>query len=136
MIESGLVSLIQAGLGSPPIALGFAVQLPENQINAASPKAWLYKSITSTPNYTLDGQDGWTCWHVEIQAHGNTMTDAITLARAIDGVLRGGYSGTLSDSDSTVVQGIFRLPGLVDGFSDLDHSFVRTLEYEIVYQQI
>ena len=64
------------------------------------------------------------------------MADAITLARGIDNILRGSWTGTLPDSDATVVQGIFRLPSFVDGFSDANRSYVRTLEYLVKYIQL
>ena len=63
------------------------------------------------------------------------MADAIALARAIDGVLRGGYSGVLSDPDHTRVHGIFRRGPYVDGYSDLNRSYVRTMEYLVNYNQ-
>ena len=136
MIEQGLVMLIQSGLGSPPIAPGgWAVQLPENQVSAANPMAWTYRSITSDPSYVLEGQDGFTGWEVQIDCHGVTMTNAITLARAIDGILRGGFRGTLSDPDSTVVQGIFRTSAFLDGFNDVSRTWVRSLEYLVQYNQ-
>jgi len=136
MVEQGLVLLIQSGLGVPPMAPGgFAVQLPKDQISVDSPKAWTYRSIVSEPTYVLEGQDGLTGWEVQLDCHGNTMLDAIALARAIDGVLRGGYSGALPDSDRTLVQGIFRQGTFLDGFSDSNRSYVRTLEYLVMYYQ-
>jgi hypothetical protein len=137
MIEMGFVSLIQSGLGSPPIAPGgFAVQLPKDQISAAAPMAWTYRTTGADPTYILGGQDGVTDWHVTIDCHGLTMANAITLARAIDSVLRGAPSMTLPDPDHTVVQGIFRESAEIDGYSDMNRSFVRTLEYRVVYNQI
>ena len=137
MIEQGFVALIQAGLGSPPMAPGgFAVQLPKDQISSAAPMAWTYRSIVSDPTYHLGGQDALTGWEVQIDCHGYTMANAITLARAIDAVLRGGYTGVLSDPDHTFVQGVFRMGPFIDGFSDVNRSFVRTLEYLVNYDQI
>lgn len=137
MIEQGLVMLIQAGLGTPPLAPGgWAVQLPKDLISPATPKAWTYRCIVSEPSYHLTGESGFTALEVQIDCHGLTMPDAIALARAIDGVLRGGYAGTLPDPDATVVQGIFRQGPYVDGFSDANRSYVRTLEYLINYNQV
>ena len=137
MIEQGLELLIQSGLGTPPMAPGgFMVQLPKDFISPNTPMAWSYRSIVSEPSYTLTGQDSWTSWEVQIDCHGYTAAHAITLARAIDKVLRGGFSGTLPDADHTVVQGIFRQGSFVDGFSDTSRSYVRSLEYEVQYHQI
>ena len=135
MIEQGLVQFIQGGLGSPPIFPGgFLIQLPKDFISPANPMAWTYRSIVSTPSYFLDGQDGLTFLEIQIDCHGYAAANAITLARAVDGVMRGLYSGTLPDG--TIVQAIIRKPAFVDGFSDVNRSYVRSIEYEIQYQQI
>ena len=130
--------LIQQGLGNPPIAEGgWGVQLPKDVlISDANPMAWTWHSIVSDPTYTLEGQAGYTSWEVQIDCHGMTMANAMTLARAIDGVLRGGFQGFLPDPDNTYVHGIFRQGPFIDGFSDLNHSFVRSLEYRIDYDQV
>lgn len=136
MIEQGLVMLIQSGLGSPPLAAGgFLATLPKDQISPSNRMAWAYRSISSEPEYVLNGQTGWTEWHVQIDCHGYAGADAIALARAIDGVLRGGFRGHLADPDATYVFGIFRLPPFVDGYNDTNRSYVRSLEYVIQYQQ-
>ena len=140
MIEQGLVLLIQAGLGNPPIAPGgWALQLPKDEIKIGDgagntiPMAWTWRAITSCPDYVLEGQTGYTELEIQIDCHGFTMAYAMQLARAIDGVLRGGWSGVLPDSDHTLVYGIQRKPAYVDGFNDANRSFVRSLEYEIQY---
>lgn len=131
--------LIQAGLaGSQPslsVPGGFFAELPKDQISAAAPMAWSYRFILSEPTYRLEGQDGFTSATVQIDCHGSAAKDAIALARAIDGVLRGGFHGALPDSDATFVDSIFREPTFVDGFSDANRSFVRSLEYVINYNQ-
>jgi len=139
VIEQGLRLLIQAGITSlslNPAGNGAAVQLPENLISSVTPMAWTYRCIISEPTYILEGQDGFTDLEVQIDCHGYAMVNAIALARAIDGVLRGGYSGTLSDPDSTFVFGIIRIGPFIDGFSDANRSYVRTLEYSVQYGQI
>ena len=138
MIEEGLVLLIQAGLArlTPYVPGGFAVQLPKDQITPDAPMAWTWRSILSEPSYYLDGQDGLTSWEVQFDCHGQTMAQAMTLARAIDGALRGIYRGTLPDADHTVVQSITRQEPFIDGFSDANRTYVRSLEYRIDYQQI
>ena len=140
MVEQGLVMLIQAGLAaqSPAIVTpgGFFAQLEKDAVSAASPMAWTYRSIDSDPTYVLEGQDGYTGWMVQIDCHGFAAANAIALARAIDKVLRGGYAGALPDPDHTTVAGIFRQNHFLDGFSDANRTFVRTLEYLINYNQI
>lgn len=135
MVEEGLTTLILSGINDPAIQM-FPVQLPKDWVNASRPKALVYKSILSRPLYVLEGQDGLTEWEVRIDCHGVTAKDAQALARAVDGVLRGGWSGTLADEDSTVVQSILRLPSCIDGFNDNSRTYVRTLEYEVRYEQI
>ena len=136
LIEEGLVILIQSGLGTPPMAPGgWAAELPPNQISPDAPMAWTFRSLSNEDTVVLEGQDGFTSWDVDISCHGAKMSDAITLARAIQSVLRGSYAGQLLDSDGIVVQGIFSNGPSVDGFSDADRSYVRTLEYRIQYNQ-
>ncbi len=128
--------LIQSGLGNPPLAPGgFAMELPKDQISQTAPMAWAYQCLESTPSYFLTGQDGFTSLLMRINCHGLTAANAQQLAYAVDKVLRGEWSGTLSDPDATVVQGIFRENAFVDGYSDANRAYVRTLEYLINYQQ-
>ena len=137
MIEAGFVQLVQSGLAAAGVKVpgGFAIELPENLITATVPQAWTYRSIINVPLYFINGQDPLSMWEVQVDCCGFTMANSITLARSIDGVLRGIWAGTLPDSDHTVVQGIFRLPSMVDGFNDTNRSFVRSLEYQINYIQ-
>jgi hypothetical protein len=144
MIDEGLVALIQSGItlqSNPPLAPGgFAVQLPENLIGAPGQPgtytmAWTFRSIISDPTIVLEGQDPFTSLEIQIDCHGYTMAYARLLARAIMRALPIGYAGTLTDADSTVVAGIFRLAPFIDGFSDADRSFVRSLEYKINYYE-
>jgi hypothetical protein len=137
MIEQGFTLLIQAGLASQFLTVpgGFALQFPKDLISPTYPQAWCYRSILSVPTYLLNGQDALTMWDVQVDCHGLTMVAAAALARAIDNVLYGGFSGVLADVDNTRVQGIFRLPTFVDGFSDLNRSFVRSVEYRVNYYE-
>jgi hypothetical protein len=81
----------------------------------------------------LEGQDSLTEWEVQVDCYGFAMSHAINLAHAIDGVLRGVWHGTMGDVDSTLVEGIWRLPSFVDGFNDLNRAYVRSLEYKVRY---
>ena len=137
MIEQGLVTLITSGVAStlPNMTGGFAVVLPENFVSKSNPWSWTYRSIISEPIYVLNGQDGLTAWQIQIDCHGFTMSNALSVARTIDSVLRGGYSGTLPDPDNTVVTGIFRMPSFVDGYNDISRTYIRSLEYTIHYYQ-
>jgi len=139
MVEQGLVQYIQAGIGSPPIAPGgWATQLPKDLIGEKANQvrmAWVWRSITAPPTDVLEGQDGVTPWSLAIDCHGYTAADSISLARRIDGVLRGARSVTLPDADSTFVQAIHRDPPAIDGINDLNRSFVRTLQYTVTYNQ-
>ena len=135
MIEQGLVMLVQAGIGDLATG-GFPVKLPENYINESNRRAWVFHMLTAYPTYTINSQDPFTSATVQIDCHGYTMLDAMTLARAIDGVLRGGFVGRLPDPDQTFVHGIFREPPFIDGFSDASRTYVRMLEYLVNYNQI
>lgn len=123
-----------AALSPPVVAPGlFAFgQLPKDQISALSPMALAYRSITSDPDYNLQGP-GVCEWHVQIDCHGYDTPDPINLSKAVKHILDKGFSGTFSDPDATRVAGIYRMPGQVDGFSDANRSYVRSLEYVIQY---
>ena len=142
MIEQGLVALIQSGVSaiSPKVPIGFEVELPPNQLTPAFPLAWTYKTITDEPTHFLDGSDAFTSMEVQIDAHslgpdfgGPGMAGAIVLAQAIKVVLRDFEQGQLTDPDHTMVFGIHRQGPQVDGFSDVNRSYVRTLEYLVQY---
>ena len=145
-IEDGLLLLIQQGLAAqtpPVVATGAGVELPKDVLSPTAPLGYTVRSIVSEPTYFLSGQDGFTGLEVQIDCHGlgrdfggPGFQGAVTLARAIDAILRGGYAGTLPDADGTVVEGIFRRPHFVDGFSDANRSYVRTMEYLINYHQV
>ncbi len=125
-----------------PIAPGgFMSTLPKDFIQPAgtpggSPMAWVYQCLLSEPTYFLTGEDGFTTLTMRINCHGYTAAYALQLYYAINAVLRGIYSGTLSDAAQTVVRGVFRQPDFVDGFDPINRSFVRTVEYEVNYQQV
>lgn len=107
----------------------FEVILPKDYISASNPKAVVYHSILNEPIYTLNGQNKLTVWEVQVDCHGFTMQDAITLANTVDSVLSGGLG------DSLTMQSIFKLPSQVDGYSDTNRTFIRSLEYQIHYVQ-
>jgi hypothetical protein len=132
MIEEGLYKFIQAGINNATIP-GYPVELPANAVTVTTPQAWSYRGITSIPTYYLSGQDAFTRWTVQLDLHGFTMAAAQALARIVIGILSGGYRGTFTDVDSTVVLGIFLLPSQVDGFSDISRTFIRSIEVEIQY---
>lgn len=133
-IEQGLTALIAAALASPPCNVpgGFSAQLPKDIISPATPMAWAYRVIVSNATYTLAGVDGLVPMEIQIDCHGLAAKDAITLAALIDTVLSG-YRGALPDG--TVVQGIFNQGPSPDGYSDANRSFVRSLEYQVNYNQ-
>lgn len=133
MIEQGIYNLIQTGTSN--LAPGFATSLPENQLTAAAPMAWTYRSIAFKPTYTLSGQIGLSKLVWQIDSCGYTAAYAQQLSAAIDGVLRGNYSGTLTDPDNTIVNGIFRTSGYMDIFKDENKSYVRSVDYAIYYYQ-
>jgi len=143
-IEDGLLLLIQTGMtGALAGVEGFGVQLPKDYLSSTTPLAYTVRSIVSEPTYVLEGQDGFTSLEVQIDCHalgkelgGPGFAGAVQLARGVDAVLRGGYHGTLPDADHTVVEGVFRMPQFLDGISDVNRSFVRTLEYQVNYHQV
>lgn len=140
MVEQGIVAYIQAGLGTPPIAPGgWATELPKDKIGTNPGQflmAWCYRSEDADPTDVLEGEDGVTDWQFIVDCHGATQANAITLAHAIIVTLRGARGITLPDPDTTFVQAIFRNGLFIDGFSDLNRSFVRTLKFRAIYNSI
>jgi len=138
MIEQGFVKLIQATVATaftPNVPGGYGVQLPKDLISSTQPKAWTWRTISNKTTEVLAGRTSFTEWRVCIDCHGLTMPDAMALASAIDGVLRAGVSGALTDSDSTKVDNIRALPGATDGYSDANRSFVRSVDYLVQFFQ-
>jgi hypothetical protein len=142
MIEQGFVQYVQAGLTAASVTVpgGFFNQIPENQLASFTGctinQAWVYKTIFKTPTYILNGQVSLTKWEVQIDCHGTTGDYALSLAYAIQNVLRGSFRGTFSDPDSTKVEGIFQLPNAVSGINDISRTFVQSLEYDVFYYQV
>jgi hypothetical protein len=128
MIEQGLVALVQDDTNVQAIATaggGFCASYPPNfQL-----PTWTYLIVSDVAEYTLMGQSGTGSRRFQIDCYGNTAAEAITLATAINAVL-GGYRGTLSDSDNTIIQGCFHINTL-DFFDTSLRNFRRSLEYEI-----
>lgn len=140
MIQQGLLMYINAGLAAltPSIVLpgGFPdILQPTDLISPAVPQAWAFRDIVAPIDYNLQGP-GWIEWQVEIACHGVTALLRDQLSRAIEAILDPGFSGKFPDPDQTLVAGIYRLPfsGL-SGFSDANHSYVRSLEYAVLFQQ-
>lgn len=128
MIEEGLVKLVQGDASVAAIATaggGFLVDLPKNQ----TLPSWTHQVITGPGEYTLTGRQSLRKRRVQIDCFAADPDDAVNLAAAIDAVLDG-FRGTLTDADSTVVQGCFR-SDLIDFFDDAPRTNRRMLEYEI-----
>lgn len=130
MIEQGLVMLIQAGIATawPTVPGGFAGTLPENQ----APPAYTYRVISDRANLTLLSFSGFGQARFEFNCFGVKASDALLLANAVDKVLNG-YTGTLSDPDSTMVDSIFRQDREGPDYSDSARNFYVMLEYLVSY---
>lgn len=126
MIEQGLVLLVQGNAGVAAIAAsgGFLGALPKD----FTLPSWSYIVVSDPVDYELLGPVALGCTRIQIDCYGAAPADAINLAAAIDAVLNG-YHGTLTDPDSTVVQGCFRL-NKIDFFDDDARNYRRMLEYE------
>jgi hypothetical protein len=78
-------------------------------------------------DYELPGPVSLGHTRIQIDCYGASGADAIRLAAAIDAVLIA-YRGTMTDQDSTVVQGCFRT-NKIDFFDDEARNYRRMLEY-------
>jgi hypothetical protein len=129
MLEQGLVALVNANSAVTAIAAkgGVLSTLPPN---AAYP-TWTYRMFGLMPVKGLQILDGGgSKVNCQIDVYGTARADVINLTQAIKAVLHG-FRGTLSDPDSTYVDGCF----LID-LRDLDEDadarvFRRMSEYEI-----
>ena|SRR5690242_21139617 len=131
MIESGLVALITADNAVRTIAPvgGFPSQLPNDQ---ALP-SWTYMFVSDIPGYSFQGESSLTARRLQIDCFATNGADVIRLADAIDKVLSA-YKGTLTDADSTRVEGCFRTMR-IDFFDTDAQNFRRLLEYMIWFHQ-
>jgi hypothetical protein len=132
LLDQGLVELIQSN--SAVLALcpegGFMTNLPENFTNYPS---WTWRTISSTFDTGLLFTKGLIMrrWQIDVYGSAAAMgADCIALAAAIDNVLNG-FSGTLSDPDSTWVNVID--PSDLEDFplDPASRTYRRMLEYEI-----
>ncbi len=132
MIEQGLVALVQGDpivRGIAPVG-GFMVQLPKDQ----SLPSWSHTAITDKPSYVFAGEVSLRSRRVQIDCYGYIAADCILLGNAIDAVLSG-FSGILSDPESTVVQGCFRINQIDFPLDTVSRTFRRMLEYELWFEK-
>ena len=129
MLEQGIIMLIQAGLGSPPIANGgFLAELPKD----ATLPAYTYRVISNRPQTTLQSHTGFAHARIQIDCFGPTGASVILLANAINTVLQG-HRGTLPDPDSTFLDSCFRSDMMDFAFDPDARNYRRMVEYELFY---
>ncbi len=131
MIEQGLAKLVQ---GTPAVAAiaatgGYLQVLPKD----LKLPSWTHQMITEEAAYTFLNVVDLRRRRVQIDCYADDPDDCVALANAIDAVLSG-YHGTLTDADSTVVQGIFQSTA-IDFFDAASRSFRRALEYDVWFNQ-
>jgi hypothetical protein len=126
MIEQGLALLVQGNGAVAAIAAaggGFMGTLPKD----FTLPSWSYVIVSDPVDYELTGPVALGSTRIQIDCYGANGADAIRLAKAIDAVLNG-YRGTMTDADSTFVQGCFRT-NKIDFFDDNARNYRRMLEY-------
>ena len=131
MIESGLVKLVQADAGVTALVGtrgGYFAELPKDYVLPS----WTYQFVSGVPEVTLKTTEALTYSRYQVDCHGTVAADAIKLAKAINAVLSG-FSGILTDPDSTRVQGCFR-SNVIDFFDDASQSYRRMLEYDLWFK--
>lgn len=127
MIEQGLQILVQADSAVSAIATfgGFSTQLPTN----ATKPTWTQTLISDPGDYNMEGASDLGRRDVQIDCFADTMSDALSLAAAIDAVLSG-YRGQLADDDAVFVQACLRTDQR-DFYDDAPRTFRRMLQYSI-----
>lgn len=131
MIEQGIALLVTGDgtvTGIAPVG-GFLSQLPNDQ---ALP-SWTYQFVSDIPGYSFQGENSLTARRLQIDCFATNGADVIRLADAIDKVLSA-YKGTLTDADSTRVEGCFRTMR-IDFFDADAQNYRRLLEYMIWFHQ-
>lgn len=123
---------------TPPIALPniYLVELPKDYISFKNPMGLKYRFITVPPDYTLStGDSGLQAATIQFDCCGYDSASSVVLAYALRKVFKANFRGPLLDPDATFVDSIFRLPTCVDGYSDTNRTYVRSLEYVVNYIQ-
>jgi hypothetical protein len=125
--------LVQPAVASiAGIQAQYLAQLPKDD----ELPGWTYRVISNKPNYTLTSKrPGLTFRRIQIDVYGAAAADVITLAAAIDQVLSG-YSGTLSDSDSTKVDSCFQSDLGDPQFDEARRTWRRFIEYTVNFMQV
>ena len=132
MIEQGVVKLVQSSSAVKALTAGrggWMAELPKDEILPS----WSYRVVSQVSEYGLTSRPGLVMKRFEVNSYGNNGGEAVTLAHAIDGAL-GGYHGTLTDTDSTVVNVILQTDEM-DFFDDARRSWRKMLEYEVYFFQ-
>ena len=132
MIENGIVKLVQGNASVSAIATsggGLFAEVPKDDLLPI----WTYRVVSLSPDITLLSFKGLKKMRLEIDCYGSAAVDCVNLARAIDVVLNG-FSGVLSDPDSTFVSSCFTSDEM-DFFDEASRTYRRMIEYEIFFSQ-
>jgi uncharacterized protein DUF3168 len=127
VIEQGLVRLLQGNAGVAAIVGtkgGYFADLPKDAVLPS----WTYAFVSTIPEVTLAGAGKLARGRLQIDCYG-TSAQAIGLAAAINSLLNG-FRGTLTDPDSTRVQGCFQ-SNAIDFFDSDSRTYRRMLEYQL-----
>ena len=131
-VEEGLVNLVQSDptvAGLTPNGGGFLATLPKD----TNPPSWSYIFFGGKRPHGLRGERGLTQGRMQIDCYGNSGTDSVNLAAAIDAVLDS-YSGTITDgSGSVIVDSCMLSDTPSDYFDSAKRTYRRMLEYEVWY---
>jgi hypothetical protein len=132
MIEQGFVNLVQHTPAVAAIAVGGGGYLSVVPKGETMP-TWTYTSVSMLFDYTLAGEHGLNMWRVQVDCYGEHAAECIRLAAAIDKVLSG-FSGVLTDVDSTLVDSCFT-SNQIDFFDDASKTYRRMIDYELWFHQ-
>ena len=132
--ESGLVQLVQSDPTVASISTGgWLRELPPKTVLPA----WTWFVVTDKPNVGLIFTTGQTTRLIQVDCFGDTASDTVNLAAAIDNVLNG-YSGVLTDTSPPTVriQVCYRTDLMDEPFDPDARNFRRMLEYEVVLSPV
>ena len=131
------MELVQANAAVQAILNGNIAGLMSQALpNSPAYPTWVYSNISQTLNTTLQTFKGLRTMRWQTDSFGSPGAlgaDCIALANAITEVLNG-FSGVLSDPDSTVVSSCF-LIDVRDFFNTASRSYRRMAEFEVMFSQ-
>jgi hypothetical protein len=132
MIEQGLIALLLSDATVGPMVTGAVRLLRAEQGDETQPHLVVFNTSSDYCN-TFDGPTALRMQRIQVSCYAPTAAGMVNLARAVHNLLDG-YQGTLSDPNSTYVNGINPNQD-VDVFDPDSQLFHRSTDYNVWFIQ-